>query len=349
MTDYADLKNILLPILRCPNCKSDKLLLMMVGRLPEMNKQIRLHDEHLECGECHMQYPITEDMIPIMWTPGLKEIFNGVNKGVNNLAANMEIYDAISDDYHLFTRQNTDIATRVKNAVRKIIKNQTGKSLIHLDLGCGPGHVLGWLKEFDLQHIGMDVSINNLRNARKNTGALVVCGDACNIPFANQSIDVVTESSVLHHILHWKLAVNDAIRVSKRTGGIVIDSEPSKAQMAWSNLAIAVFNFRFIAYKAMSYVMKDKYIFRNTEQAKLNLMAEIHHQPGTGFPVEEINQLFVTAGFDAEIISSPTPELTSKATPGWKGIVLNVLSGRNPWNPAYGPFTGVAIPRDNAA
>jgi ubiquinone/menaquinone biosynthesis C-methylase UbiE len=260
----------------------------------------------------------------------------------------MEIYDAISDDYHLFTRQNEAIATRLRHAVRKIVGDKSPSTkLMHLDFGCGPGHVLGWLKEFNFQQIGMDVSLNNLRNARKNTGALVVCGDACNMPFKDQSMDLVTESSVLHHILNWKLAVNDAIRVSKRTGGIVIDSEPSQAQLAWSGLAVAVFDFRFIVYKALSYVRRDKYIFRDTNQAKLNLLAEIHHQPGTGFPVEEIAQLFTHAGFKAEIVSSPTPQLVSRAAPGWKGIVLNILSCRNPWNPIYGPFTGVAVPRQN--
>lgn len=348
MSEYQKLKEVLLPILNCPSCKSERPLSLQNGTPAFQHGHLKLHSEHLSCEECHMQFPITDDFIPIMWTPTLREIFSGVNDPTkSSLAANMEIYDAISDDYHLFTRQNEAIATRLKNAVKKIVASNhaSTKDMLHLDFGCGPGHVLGWLKEFGFTQIGMDVSINNLRNARKNTGALVVCGDATCMPFATQSIDIVTESSVLHHILDWKLAVKDATRVSKKTGGIVIDSEPSQAQMAWSKLAIMVFDFRFIVYKFLSYVSKDKYIFRDTAQAKRNLMAEIHHQPGTGISAEEVHKIFMSSGFQSEIISSPTPELVSQSKPGWKGIVLNILSGRNPWNPAYGPFTGVAIGR----
>ena len=162
------------------------------------------------------------------------------------------------------------------------------------------------------------------------------------MPFAEESIDIVTESSVLHHIVNWKNAITESIRICKKFGGIVIDSEPSRDQLAWSPLAIMVFNARFPIYKALSYFMRDKYIFRNTDQAKLNLMAEIHRQPGTGFPLDEIEALFTKAGFNVDIVLSPTTELDSKGSPGWKSIVLNVLSVRNPWNPKYGDFTAVA-------
>lgn len=347
MSHLITFKEKLLPLLCCPQCHSQSALKLVPGTTQVENSQIKQHDEHLVCQDCSQAYPITEDFIPIMWTQSLKEIFNGVNTDSNsNLAANMEIYDAISDNYHLFTRQSMMIAHRMKNAVKKILgKGESGLGKIHLDFGCGPGHVLGWLKEFNFTQIGMDVSLINLRNARKNTNCLVICGDACAMPLRDHAVDMVTESSVLHHIQDWKMAVKESVRVSKLTGGIVLDSEPSQKQMAWSPLAVAVFNFRFVVYKILSYFMHDKYIFRNTQQAKLNLMAEIHHQPGTGFPVNEIDQLFKTAGFEAEIISSPTEDLHSEAKPGWKGVVLNFLSAKNPWNPDYGPFLAIAMPQ----
>lgn len=112
--------------------------------------------------------------------------------------------------------------------------------------------------------------------------------------------------------------------------------------MAWSPLAVMVFNARFPIYKALSYFKRDKYIFRNTDQAKLNVQAEVHHQPGTGFPLDEVEALFTKAGFRVDIVLSPTPELSSKGSPGWNGIVLNILSARNPWNPKYGAFTAIS-------
>ena len=53
--------------------------------------------------------------------------------------------------------------------------------------------------------------------------------------------------------------------------GIIIDSEPSDMQMAWSRIAIAFFNARFPIYKALSYFIKDKYVFRDIKRANLNL------------------------------------------------------------------------------
>jgi ubiquinone/menaquinone biosynthesis C-methylase UbiE len=161
------------------------------------------------------------------------------------------------------------------------------------------------------------------------------------MPFVNESVDVVTESSVLHHIGDWKSALKESIRVCRKSGRVVLDSEPSKAQMAWSRFAITVFNLRFPVYKLLSYVSSSKYIFRDTEKAKLNLLAEIHHQPGTGFPMDEFETIFADAGFCVEIIPYATPELNSIARPNWQAIVLNLLSARNPWNPKYGPITAI--------
>ena len=165
------------------------------------------------------------------------------------------------------------------------------------------------------------------------------------MPFANETMDLVTESSVLHHILDWKRALTESLRVCKRPGGIVIDAEPTQAQMALSRLAITVFDARFRVYQALSYVLRDKFVFRDVAQAKLNLQADIHHQPGTGFPLAELEALFDAAGFDIDIVRSPSADATSEANPNWKEVLLSVLSARNPWNPEYGNFTAIGSSR----
>lgn len=356
MNTFGESVEALLPLLRCPACHSRETLEIKSGPA-KAHISIQLCDKHLLCRDCNIQYPITEDYIPIMWDADLQRIYADINtsstEAFSTIDANVAIYDNISDDYNLFSRRNPQIAKRLRHAVGRLLdlrrsgldssacKNERTR-LHHLDFGCGPGHVVGWLKEFGFLQIGIDVSLKNLRNARKYTGCLVVCGNACNMPFADESIDIITESSVLHHIFDWKSALAESIRICRKLGGIVIDSEPGRDQMAWSPLAVMVFNARFPVYKALSYFMRGKYIFRNTEQAKLNLQAEVHHQPGTGFPLDEIEALFTKAGFSVDIVLSPTPELTSKCSPGWKSIVLNILSARNPWNPKYGSFTAIA-------
>jgi ubiquinone/menaquinone biosynthesis C-methylase UbiE len=187
----------------------------------------------------------------------------------------------------------------------------------------------------------MDVSLVNLRNARKATGALVLCGDAARMPFQDHVFDLVTEASVLHHILDWQSVVAESCRVCKPDGGVLLDAEPSREMVAFSKLAVFFFNLRFPVYKLLSYIWKDKYIFRDTEQAKLNLLAEIHHQPGTGFPLEVLHRIFENAGFNLYLYHSPGADLDTNRPPKIKNILLNLLSLRNPWNPKLGSFTAL--------
>lgn len=345
-----DLKE-LISIMRCPSCL-DQDSLALKEEAHDFDLEIPLAPSTVYCEQCNDRYPITDDLIPIMWSDNLKNAFTDIdqshkadNDEINsgsNLSANVKIYDDISTRFDEFRHHTSISGNRIVNAAKKLHPHGEIEGLYHLDFGCGPGHVLKWIKPFGFKQIGCDVSLHNLRNARNNSGCAVVCGDASNMPFKDDIFSLVTESSALHHILDWKSALFEAIRVCGKHGGIIIDTEPSKIQMDWSSLAIAVFNFRFPVYKALSYFMKDKYVFRDTQKAKLNLLAEIHMQPKTGFPLETLKSIFEDEGFNIRIISSPTAELKSKASPGWKDIVINLLSGRNPWNPMYDSFMAYA-------
>lgn len=346
MIRQRDIKE-LISIMRCPSCKAHDSLDIKDGTY-EFNISVPLYSKTIYCTQCKEHYPITDDMIPIMWSEKLKHAFSeivqsdGTSDADVNIAANIEIYDDISTDYAKHTRRAPIIATRITNSVKRIFPDNKTEGLLHLDYACGPGHVLEWVKPFGFQQIGLDVSLANLRNARNSTGCAVVCGDACSMPFANETFNLVTESSGLHHILDWKSVLIESCRVCGEPGGIIVDSEPSASLVDWSPLAVAVLNARFPIYRALSYVSKDKYIFRDTAKAKLNLQAEIHHQPGTGFPLDILKDIIENGGFKVNIIVSPTVELTSHANPNWKNIVLSLLSARNPWNPIYGDFTAIA-------
>lgn len=332
----------LVELLRCTACQSKVEL--RDGRA-SANIDWPLLDKHLSCISCNEQYPITDDNIPIMWDRDVKYLLEQENcSGLEVLSANFDIYESISDHYAEHTRNDPKLPIRLRNAAKRILDEVDSPNL-HLDFGCGPGQVIGWLKSFGLQQVGLDISLTNLRNARRHTGCWVVCGNACNMPFEAGTFDLVTESSVLHHIPDWCRALSEAIRVCRENGGVVIDAEPTREQMAISKLAVAVFNARFLGYKALSYFKNDKYVFRNMKQAKLNAMAEIHHQPGTGFPLEEFRRIFSESGHDLQIILSPSAELTVRPTPNWKEVVLSVLSFRRPWAPEYGCFTSISVAR----
>jgi len=332
----------LLPLLECPACQSSALK-QKDSRYPQ-DCPFELAEMHLHCPACGTAYPVTADQIPVLWTEGLKAQMLAEPDPDSNIGANLQIYNAISEDYQRYTRQLPANARRIQDGARRILGSINGEGPhYHLDFGCGPGQVLGWLAGFELISVGLDVSLVNLRNARKATGALVVCGDATRMPFRAVSFSLVTEASVLHHIQDWQSAVREACRVCQPTGGILLDAEPSREMVAFSPLAVFVFNLRFPVYKLLSYVRKDRYIFRDTEQARLNLKAEIHHQPGTGFPLDELEALFRQAGYQLRLYYSPGADLGTVRPPKLKNVVLNLLSFRNPWNPKLGSFTAIGI------
>ncbi|HAY84965.1 MAG TPA: hypothetical protein DCY42_08600 [Chloroflexi bacterium] len=330
----------LLPLLQCPQCASSPIEMRPAaypGQLPFDSAE-----QHLACPACTERFPITADQIPVLWSKALKEQFLNRPDSNSAIGANIQVYDAISDDYQSYTRRLPENALRIQDGARRILAHTASTApRYHLDFGCGPGQVLGWLKDEDLVSVGMDVSLVNLRNARQLSGALVVCGDAAQMPFRDQAFDLVTEASVLHHILDWQAVVAESCRVCKPKGGILLDAEPSREMVAFSKLAVWVFDLRFPAYKLLSYIRKDKYIFRDTQQAKLNLLAEIHHQPGTGFPLDVLRQIFTHAGFNLYLYHSPGANLDTIRPPKLKNIILNLLSFRNPWNPQLGSFTAL--------
>lgn len=329
----------LLELLQCPACGMHPLTLVAEpypDKLPFPSGR-----QHLACPNCAHKYPVTTDDIPVMWSDSLREGFLSTAED-SNIGANLKVYDAISDDYQSYTRQLPENALRIRDGAKRILA-QAGAELpvMHLDFGCGPGQVLGWLADMGLTSVGLDVSLVNLRNTRKATGALVVCGDATQMPFRPDLFHLVTEASVLHHIFEWESVVSEACRVCKPGGGVLLDAEPSREMVAFSKLAVFVFNLRFPVYKLLSYVWKSKYIFRDTEQAKLNLLAEVHHQPGTGFPLARLAELFTQAGCTLRVYHSPGADLDTTRPPKLKNVILNLLSFRNPWNPRYGSFTAI--------
>jgi len=336
----ADLVSPLLPLLQCPQCGRGPIEFRPAAYPDPL--PFDTADQHLVCVSCTEPFPITADHIPILWSEALKEQFLHPPDPDTTIGANIQIYDAISDEYQSYTRRLPENALRIQDGAGRILAYSTADSpRYHLDFGCGPGQVLGWLKDEALISVGMDVSLVNLRNARKSANVLVICGDAAQMPFKDHAFDLVTEASVLHHILDWQSVVAESCRVCKPDGGILLDAEPSKEMVAFSKLAVFVFDLRFPVYKLLSYFWKSKYVFRDTRQAKLNLLAEVHHQPGTGFPLDVLHRVFKDAGFNLFLYHSPGADLDTTRPPKLKNVLLNLLSFRNPWNPRLGSFTAL--------
>ena len=85
-----------------------------------------------------------------------------------------------------------------------------------LDLGCGGGFLSNYLAERGHRVIGVDTTAENLAIARANDrshSATYVRGDACALPFARHSFDVVCAMDLLEHVEDPERVIAEASRV----------------------------------------------------------------------------------------------------------------------------------------
>jgi SAM-dependent methyltransferase len=83
------------------------------------------------------------------------------------------------------------------------------------DLGCGPGHIARYLHERGAQAFGLDLSLGNLRQARRlNPQLEFVQGDMLALPFARESLGGIAAFYSIIHLQQEQLA--DALREMRR-------------------------------------------------------------------------------------------------------------------------------------
>ncbi|MBT8493136.1 MAG: class I SAM-dependent methyltransferase [Deltaproteobacteria bacterium] len=89
-----------------------------------------------------------------------------------------------------------------------------------LEAGCGTGLILERTTEFTRSSTGLDLSAGMLARAEAR-GLKVVQGSITDLPFADESFDLVYSFKVLSHIEDIHLALHEMARVT-RPGGIVL-------------------------------------------------------------------------------------------------------------------------------
>ncbi|HZK80840.1 MAG TPA: class I SAM-dependent methyltransferase [Humisphaera sp.] len=115
-----------------------------------------------------------------------------------------------------------------KNIARRFDKYMDVKRPFELlDIGCGTGQSRQIYIDHASRYVGIDLSEEGLKLARnKYPDSTWQLADACNLPFANGSFDVVAFSSVLHHIPDYRPALKEALRVL-RPGGQAFAFDPN--------------------------------------------------------------------------------------------------------------------------
>ena len=148
-----------------------------------------------------------------------------------------------------------------------------------LDIGSGTGYLIDMLsKERDAEFIGLDLSPEMIKQAESKNikNAKFVEGRSDNLPFENDSFDIVTCSQSFHHYPETDKPMQEAKRVLK-PGGLYILSDTGCGP------------FKMLGVKVDSFIYRH---FSNTGDCNISYMEKtVRDMERNGFQVIKFEKL----------------------------------------------------------
>lgn len=126
----------------------------------------------------------------------------------------------------------------MRDVYRTLLRQVVGSLMIPrstlriLDIGCGAGWTSQWLQQFG-QVVPMDISAEALVWATKRQLSHCVQGNAEQLPFRNQSFDLVAGLGVIEHLVDDQAALREMARVCRPGGWLLLLT--SAYQFLWSH------------------------------------------------------------------------------------------------------------------
>lgn len=120
-----------------------------------------------------------------------------------------------------------------------------------LDVGCGSGFSTYYMEKYISDVWAVDQSSRMLAQHPLKSSDRLRVGDALNLPFANDSFDLVYGWEVLHHISEPSKAVAEMARVSRR---YVLVAEPNPVNFAQFLFALIDSEHRWVLRYKLPYM-----------------------------------------------------------------------------------------------
>ncbi len=116
---------------------------------------------------------------------------------------------------------SAEMNSMVSRLLAELIQSLDTNSLV-LDIGCGPGRVLGFLARRGIRCVGLDRSRVSLGLAIQRYGRPGAVGDNLHLPFADGTADVVISDGVIHHTENPLAAFTENFRILKPGGRLYL-------------------------------------------------------------------------------------------------------------------------------
>lgn len=297
------IENDLLDILACPVCNHDVIL----------------RDESLLCPQCRISFKI-DDEIPIMLPPAMpREQLIAIHvwgEEYRDLLKN-QVYEYM-DQYGL------------KDC--EILRNNYffNKNTLLLEIGCGKGRVCITLAKESISTVGLDISIDAVKLAKKNSeinGAksLFVCGDILCPPFKKCSFDIIFAGGSIEHFKDTKSGVAQVYELIK-PNGMFIATVP---YVSLSTLAQCLFTGNVPEIP----ILKEFYYFVHFKMLKGRKLMYGYEK---SFTAQALTKMFAKVGFSNITTGLYDVEYTLKFFPEFtKSFVQNLIRLRPFWPMIY--------------
>ena len=178
-------------------------------------------------------------------------------------------YDSIAETYHrvavplVFLSPAKDLLAALKLAPDANI----------LDVGAGTGVAAQAIKSiqgFKGKLVELDISLKMLKTSNPSSSVSKVVGQVPGLPFCDESFDAVMSNFVLSHVLKYREAITDMVRVLKPGGKIGIaawGSEKHNYSDMWDKISESFVSKNLIE-NIVSEFMPSREIFTNRENIR---------------------------------------------------------------------------------
>lgn len=236
--------------------------------------------------------------------------------------ANVIYHNAEAEFFERMHPEGSSVYEQV-NVSRNITKIAQGSLTknICVDVGCGTGFLTGFELPLYGRVVATDISKGMLRISKNRFGRVnllhfVIC-DAEFLPLKSQTADLISVSSVLHHVPQPSRLIKEASRILKNNGYLFITREPNFKQFR------RFFDFldsHFI--QGFSKIAKKLFSKQETHELRVfrgNSGPQVDVHYSKGFSITQLAEYLSSSNF--EVVSAysyhwiyPSPEVSWLST-----------------------------------
>lgn len=155
-------------------------------------------------------------------------------------------FEELGDDFERYM-DDYDVSRRCYLIFNQLLTGVDFEGKKVLEVGSGTGRISQEIVARKADLTIVDIGEGLVRQVSQKLGCKGTVGDACNLPFADNSFEIVISSECIEHTLSPLKAVQEMCRVCKPKGIVCITS-PNKLwyPVLWLSIKLNIRNFRGI-------------------------------------------------------------------------------------------------------